>query len=178
MNTVILVIIAALTLTANSAVAQDNVELQQMFDADQEARRSQDLDWDEVSRQDAERREAVLSLLAEGEIKTGLDYFNAALIFQHGETVDDIRLAHSFATISATLGYSRATWLKAASWDRLMMYFEQPQWYGTQFTVDDSGDWYLYDVEPDVVTDEQRAEWSVPALEESRARAEARNESR
>lgn len=56
-----------------------------------------------------------------------------------------------------------------------MMYFEQPQWYGTQFTVDDSGRWILYDVEPDVVTDEQRAEWSVPSLEETKARVEARN---
>lgn len=170
-----LVIFTALVFAPFSALAQDNVELQRMFDADQEARRSQDLDWETLDKEDAERRDAVLVLLSAGEIKTGLDYFNAAVIFQHGEAVEDIRLAHSLATISSTLGYSRANWLKAASWDRLMMYFEQPQWYGTQFTVDDAGKWILYDVEPDVVTDEQRAEWSVPSLEEAKARVEARN---
>ncbi|RUO25567.1 hypothetical protein CWE09_02200 [Aliidiomarina minuta] len=175
MKTLSFVVFAVLIFAPVNVFAQDNVELQRMFDEDQEARRNPDLDWDILDKEDAERREAVLALLAAGDIKTGLDYFNAAVIFQHGEAVEDIRIAHSLATVSATLGYSRANWLKAASWDRLMMYFEQPQWYGTQFSVDDAGNWVLYDVEADIITDEQRAEWSVPSLEEAKARAEARN---
>ena len=53
-----------------------------------------------------------------------------------------------------------------------MMYFEQPQWYGTQFTINESGEWHLYDVNSDIITDEQRADWHVPSLEESEERAQ------
>lgn len=175
MKTLITFFFTLLVFTPATVFANDNAELQRLFDEDQAARQNQDVDWDTLDKEDAERREAVLRLLTDGEVRTGLDYFNAAIIFQHGETVEDIRLAHSLATISATLGFERANWLKAASWDRILMYFEQPQWYGTQFTVDDSGNWELYDVEPDLINDEQRAEWFVPPLEESKARAEARN---
>lgn len=175
MRHLILITLVTFLFIPLAVLAQDNAELQRMFDEDQQARQTADIDWEVLDKEDAERRRAVLNLLSEGGIKTGLDYFNAAVIFQHGETVEDIRLAHSFATVSSTLGYSRANWLKAASWDRMMMYFEQPQWYGTQFTIDESGKWTLYEVEPDAITDEQRAEWSVPSLKESKARAESRN---
>ena len=166
-----LIIFASATVFAN-----DNAELQRLFDEDQAARQNQDVDWDTLDKEDAERREAVLGLITDGEVRTGLDYFNAAIIFQHGETVEDIRIAHSLATISAMLGFERAKWLQAASWDRMLIRFEQPQWYGTQFNVDESGKWKLHEVNPDVITDEQRAEWLVPSLEESKARAESRNE--
>lgn len=163
------------TVSAMAAQATDNAELQRLFEADQEARRSQRTDWDVMDQEDAERREAVLELFRAGKITTGTDYFNAAVIFQHGENVEDIRVAHSFATMSAQLGFSRAYWLKAASWDRLMMYFGQPQWYGTQFTMNDDGQWILYQVAAGVISDDQRAEWSLPSLAEAKARAEARN---
>lgn len=153
----------------------NNAELERLFNEDQESQRSQSNDWDALDREEAARRDAVLALLKKGEVETGLDYFHAAVIFQHSESVEDIRRAHALATISETLGYSRATWLMAASWDRLMMYFEQPQWYGTQFTTDESGDWKLYDVNVDIISDEQRAEWNVPSLEASKERASRRN---
>lgn len=158
------------------ASAEDNSELQQLFEADQNARRNPDMDWDEIDALDEKNRSKVLSMLSGGEIKTGLDYFHAAVILQHGDNVEDIRLAHSFATISVHLGYERATWMQAASWDRLLMYFDQPQWYGTQFKVDDEGEWSLYEVQQGVVTDKQRAEWRVPSLSESEARASQRNQ--
>lgn len=156
--------------------AEDNHELQRLFEADQDARRNPDMDWDEIDALDEENRSKVLSMLSEGKIKTGLDYFHAAVILQHGDSVGDIRLAHSFATISAYLGYERATWMQAASWDRLLMYFDQPQWYGTQFKVNDEGEWRLYEVQQGAVTDEQRVEWRVPSLSESKARASQRNQ--
>lgn len=167
--------ITALTFAPVFVSADDNPELQRLFDADQNARRDPDMSWDEIDALDETNRSEVLSMLARGEIKTGLDYFHAAVILQHGESTDEIRLAHSFATISSQLGYERATWLQAASWDRLLMYFEQPQWYGTQFTKDDEGKWHLYDVQEGAVTDEQRDEWRVPSLSESKARASQRN---
>src|SRR5690606_8278921 len=156
--------------------AQNNSELAQMFAADQAARRSPNINWEDLRTEDEERRSTVMSILAAGGIQTALDYYNAAMIFQHGDSAEDIRLAHAFATISSTLGNSSASnWLMAASWDRLMLQFEQPQWYGTQYVRDDSGKWVLYQVDPDAVTDDQRAEWSVPSLQESGERAELMN---
>jgi hypothetical protein len=150
-----------------------------MYAEDQAARRVDEIDWAVVSQQDAERRSAVMSILQAGGIKTAQDYYNAAMIFQHGGSAEEIRLAHSFATIASALGStSAANWLKAATWDRLLSRFDQPQWYGTQYVMDDTGNWVLYPVEPDAVTDEQRAEWSVPSLEDSLARAEAMNDGR
>jgi hypothetical protein len=170
--------LALLLLLSLSARAQNNPELAQMFAADQAAR-SGEIDWEVVTVQDAERRTAVLAILASGEVRTALDYYNAAMIFQHGDSTEDIRLAHAFATVSSTLGSSAAAnWLKAASWDRLLQRFEQPQWYGTQYVRDNTNKWVLYPVQPDVVTDEQRAEWSVPSLEEAQSRVEAMNGNR
>lgn len=171
-----LLMLGALLSAPISVIADDNPELQRLFDADQNARRDPDMSWDEIDALDEANRTEVLAMLARGEIKTGLDYFQAAVIMQHGESAEDIRLAHSFATLSSQLGFDRATWMQAASWDRLLMYFEQPQWYGTQFTIDDDGQWHLYEVQEGAVSDEQRAEWRVPSLSESKERARQRNE--
>jgi len=175
-KTLIVGLVGIALFTFAPAFAANNVELQQLFEADQNMRRNPEITWDEIDELDKRHRIHVMSMLAQGMIKTGLDYFHAAVIFQHGESVADIRLAHSFASISASLGYERATWLQAASWDRLLMYFEQPQWYGTQFVMNDEGDWQLYEVDRNVVTDEQRAEWRVPSLAESEANIEKRNQ--
>ena len=153
------------------ACAQHDNELATMFEADQAARRGGDIDWAVVNAQDAERRSAVMRILVAGEVRTAQDYYNAAMIFQHGGSEEDIRLAHAFATIASALSDSAGSnWLKAASWDRLMLRFEQPQWYGTQYVSDDSGRWTLYEVEPGAITDQQRAAWSVPPLAEAIAR--------
>lgn len=170
---------ASLILSSSSVLAQNNPELMQMLAADQAARGGQDIDWEIVSAEDAERRDAVMSILEAGEVRTAQDYFNAAMIYQHGESSEDIRLAHAFATIASTLGHSSsADWLKAASWDRLLLRLDQPQWYGTQYIPDDSGNWVLYPVHPDAVTDDQRAEWSVPSLAEAEARVDEMNDDR
>ncbi len=117
---IILVVLASFSATA---LGQNNPALADMFLADQAARRGENIDWAVVTAQDAERRSAVTAILEAGGIRTALDYYNAAMIFQHGESDEDIRLAHSFATISAALGDTAAAqWLKAASWDRLMLH--------------------------------------------------------
>ena len=71
-----------------------NEELRAMFEADQSDRRDRPAydtpaHW-EMCRHDAERRRRVSELLAEEKVTTADDYFHAALIFQHGETLDDI----------------------------------------------------------------------------------------
>ena len=163
---------ALLFLSTVSAYGQNNFEIIEMFRADQAARQGE-IDWEQVTADDAERRQSVLMILEAGGIRTALDYYNAAMIFQHGDSVEDIRLAHSFASISTTLDQSSeaARWLKAATWDRLMLNLGQPQWYGTQFVRDDdTGQWKLYEVAPGVITDAERAALAVPTLAESESR--------
>lgn len=170
-------IMIAFGLMSVSVFAQDNGELEQMYRSDQAARQVQPIDWQQLNEQDASRRERVLVILKQGDIRSAKDYFHAAMIFQHGNTPDQIRLAHSFATIAASLDPSlpNANWLKAATWDRLLLNFDQPQWYGTQFVRDADGNLTLYKIQTDIISDEQRAAWSVPSVSESLRALEQRN---
>lgn len=153
-----------------------NAELTELKKQDQAARSGgvNGIDWKLVSLQDAERRKRVADILRAGEVRTSEDYFNAALIYQHGPTVDDIRLAYSLANVAATLDPDNKTarWLTAAAWDRIMMRLRKPQWYGTQFDKPkDSETWQLYMIDETAVSDEDRKALGVPTLEEAKARA-------
>ena len=164
------------------AFAADNAELRSIKEADQADRQhsSAPENWREIMRRDTERRDRVLEILKAGQLNTAWDYFNAALVLQHGPTTEDKRLAHSLSTIAATLDpeHKSAKWLMAASWDRLMVRLKQPQWYGTQSTRGPDGKYVLYPVHPDAVTDADRSALGVPPLPESRAKIDSRNGSR
>lgn len=152
-----------------------NPVLAELKAQDQAARSGaiKDIDWTKLSAADAARRVQVLDLIRQGTVRTAEDYCNAALIFQHGETVDEIKLAYSLATTSRALDPAdkRCKWLSAAAWDRLLMRLNKPQWYGTQFTKASGGAWELYVVDETAVSDAERAEHGVPPLAESKARA-------
>jgi hypothetical protein len=106
------------------------------------------------------------------------DYFYAALIFQHGESLADIWQAHTLAQRAAELGAAAtlgpnqtdSRWLAAAALDRWLMYQGQPQKYGTQF-VPDGKRIRLWDVDP-ATTDAERAAIHVPSLAEQFHQAE------
>jgi len=153
------------------AQVADNAELASLYRDDQKARDSTDIDWTVVSREDAQRRARVLVLLGEGQLRTATDYFNAAMVFQHGVDLADYRIAHALATLAATLDPERANyrWLVAASWDRMMTAQLQPQWYGTQFQGSDEG-LFLYPVAEGAVDDVERVRMGVPTLAQSQAR--------
>lgn len=176
------VILALLMFAPLIAIAGDNPELRSIKEADQADRRSEPASdaWRGVMQRDGERRTRVLEILKDGQLSTAWDYYNAALVLQHGNSAEDIRLAHSLSTIANTLDpeHKRAKWLLAASWDRLMLYFKQPQWYGTQSVRDPSGKFVLYPVDPDAVTDADRAALGVPSLAEAQARIESKRESK
>ena len=173
----LLLLFITFSVLSSSTFGQDNTELEQLYKSDQSDRQAQPINWEELREADAVRREQVLSILKEGDIQSARDYFHAAMIFQHGNSPEDIRLAHSFATIAATLDSSLANvnWLKAATWDRLLLNFDQPQWFGTQFVRDGDGNLSLYKMQPDVISDEQRTAWSVPTVSESLKLLEQRN---
>lgn len=124
----------------------------------------------ELRERDQQRRERVSELVALDALSTAEDYYHAAMIFQHGDSVDDAWQAHVLARKSAELGHDRARWLAAAALDRWLMYQGQPQKYGTQF-VPDGKRYRLWDWEPGT-TDEERSAWDVPPLADQLARAE------
>lgn len=155
--------------TPAMVASTDNKELADLYAQDQADRATGNIDWAVVAPRDEARQARVRDLLRSGDIRTAADYHHAAMLFQHGNKGDDIRLAHALATLAMTLdGANKGfRWLTAASWDRLLMYHLQPQWYGTQFGGDSRG-MYLYPVAENAVTDAEREALGVPALAESR----------
>jgi hypothetical protein len=117
----------------------DNVELKQIYDADQKDRETpignaNALDWKRIGPRDAARRKRVRELIDQGLLSTGKDYERAAMVFQHGESSDDILLAHVLAVTAIGKGDMDARWLAAATLDRFLQRIEQPQVFGTQFS--------------------------------------------
>jgi hypothetical protein len=150
-----------------------NARLMQLFEVDQSARTGAGaIDWSALKTQDAERRAEVMQMLRSGQLRHVVDFSNAALIFLHGETADDIRLAFSFAWIARSLAPEFKEYnMPATAWDRILMFENQPQWYGTQYTTNDKGRIELYRVNETAVTDTERARMGVPPLSEAKARA-------
>lgn len=164
---------------AVSSSIASNGRLKQLFELDQADRIGKQLD-EATSKRDKERREEVTQLLELGLVRTADDYFHAAMVFQHGETADEIRTAFSLAWIASqfdTQYRARLQWLSAAAWDRIMMREKMPQWYGTQYVMDNPEDGFrLYKVDETAVTDEQRAALGLPLLDEAKQRVEHLNE--
>jgi hypothetical protein len=157
---------------------RDNSRLIALFEEDQSARSTKEIDWSVVDMQDEARRDEVLSLLKKGQVHTAHDFYNAAVVFQHGETADDVRLAFSLAWISASLEpeIKEIRWLSAAAWDRIMMREHKPQWYGTQFTKPKDAPWELYQIDESAVSDKERAGMGVPSLSDAKAHVKELNQ--
>jgi hypothetical protein len=89
-----------------------NQELRALFVADQ-AERNDHPDYDtpeywQLRERDAGRRQRVKELIAQGLLSAPDDYFHAAVIFQHGETLEDIWQAHELARKAAAMGATTA----------------------------------------------------------------------
>jgi hypothetical protein len=149
-------------------------ELQDLFRADQDERKNHPHygtpEYSLLRERDAERRKRLKAIVESGELKEAEDYYHAAWILNHGESVEEIWQAHILAQESVKLGLGRARWLAAATYDRWLMYQGQPQKYGTQI-VPDGKRQRVWDVEP-ATSDAERAEWDVPTLAEMKRRAE------
>src|SRR6478609_7472786 len=162
-----------------SCLGANNDQLRVIMYADQADRQSQpNLDqWKDIAKRDAARRSKVQAELAAGRVHTSADFFNAALVMQHADTFEEIRMAHALATIAASLDPldRSARSLKAKSWDRLLLRQKKPQWYGTQYVSDASGKWALSQIDETAVTDADRVELAVPTLAEAKKRVEVMN---
>lgn len=109
-----------------------------------------------------QRRERVVSLYAQGALRSAQDNYHAALVMLYGEDVAHFELARTFARRAAALGEPRAWSVVAAAWDRMLLSRGKPQRFGTQF-VRQQGRWSLGRVDPRV-NDYERAFYGVPPL--------------
>src|SRR6266851_5933999 len=152
-----------------------NKELLALFEQDQADRRAfEQLDHEQIQKmlqRDRERRQRVEELVGSEALQAPEDYFHAAMVFQHGETLEDFWQAHNLAGRGAELGHPNCRWLTAAAYDRWLMNQGKPQRYGTQYTARDDEPYRLWDVDP-TTTDEERAAWNVPSLAEALQQAQ------
>lgn len=155
-----------LSLLHLTALAQtNNAELQKMYDEDQKARLSKNIDWSVLSKQDKEREQRVHQMIAAGQIVTGRDYYNSAMIFQHGNDTIASALAVKHMRQAVKLDTTVNKWLLAAAIDRDLMRRKKPQIYGTQY-VKNYGEtkWRRYDIDTTQVTDAERKVYRVETL--------------
>ena len=158
---------------AQSPATQDNAELAKMYAEDQSDRRdAEKIGWEKISQRDEQRKARATELYRTDALKTGADYYHAAMILQHGGEPEDYLLAHELCVVAIGKGEDRGRWLAAASEDRFLMSIKRPQRVGTQYAPDPPGTnspIKLYQVD-DGVTDGLRREFKAPTLADARAR--------
>jgi hypothetical protein len=151
-----------------------NDELRDLCTADREERVDQPRmgtpEYTAMRERDQQRRLRAAAILALLPVPEAVDLYHAALLFQHGDLVEDAWRAYELAHAAAEQGDERARWLTAAAYDRWCMYQSKPQKYGTQY-VSDGVRQRLWDVDP-ATTDVERAAWNVPPLAEQLRKAE------
>lgn len=157
---------------------QANVELAAIYIEDQADRHVdsyEQIDWNKVRPRDIARRQRVSEILAAHGAVIAADFFAAAMVFQHGETPDDIQRAHDLAVQAVQLDpeHDRARWLAAASEDRKLSYENKPQKWGTQYKKVD-GRWIVWPCDPSI-TDAERDDWNVPPLAHAQQHAAEMN---
>lgn len=155
-----------------------NVEMAEIFRDDQAIRNEIEAlgGWLKVKDNDAfmqrwrngdkMRIEKTSELLKSGQLKSGVDFYRAAFLFQHGDKPDDYLKAHNLAIISLSLGYKDAAWISAATLDRYLQNIGQPQIYGTQFKSGDDGAVKQEPFNFSLISDPERKALSVPVLSE------------
>lgn len=133
-----------------------NREIASIFDEDQRERSDaaslDDQGLHLLALRDRERRNRAKSLLREGQLKSGRDFYFAAFIFQHGEEPSDYLQAHALAMVALARGEPSARWIAAASLDRFLLATNQPQIFGTQFQVEDKKPSLRLPYDPDVIS--------------------------
>lgn len=157
-----------LSALASSCVAsRTNSDLQQMAEQDQYDRLHNVPD---EGSHDVAHRLAVQRLLASRQLRTSRDYYNAALILQHGDSASEYLQANELAKKSLALNpRNHATrTLIAQSWDRYLRRLGQPQWYGTQRYARD-GHEYMQPIDTTRVTEAERRAYFVSTLAEKLA---------
>jgi hypothetical protein len=168
----------------NQSDKLDCQEMQQLEEADQKDRafllRAGSKDWNTEEMQtmasnDVDRRIRTAELFSLDSLHTANDYYNAAMIMQHGDRADDFLKAHLFATLSLKLGRPKSAWLAAVSLDRYLMKIGQPQVFGSQFNNPDPKDaskWTMDPFNEKLLSDSLRKEFFQLSVDDAKERLE------
>src|SRR5690554_2235343 len=148
----------------------DNIELQEMYNTDQNSRKLEKIDWSILNREDEERRKIVFEMIEKGKIVTAKDYYNSAMIFQHGNDTVSSSMAVKHMKKAIELDSTIDKWLLAAAIDRDLMRKDEPQIFGTQFIKNNetNGKFIRYKIDTTKVSDEERIKYNVETLEEQK----------
>ena len=128
--------LAKIAMTADVACpearhAETSARLRAIREADQADRMTDSIDWGAVSVRDRERRAAVGAIFAEGCLKTGQDFHDAALVYQHGNVPEHYRQTVLWAQEAVARGDETASWLIPRGIDRHLMSVGYKQLFGT-----------------------------------------------
>jgi hypothetical protein len=138
-----------------------NDELLALYTADHAERIDQPRmgtpEYTAMRERDQQRRLHAAAILVMLPVPEAADLYHAALLFQHGDLVEDVWRAYELARAAAEQGEACARWLTAAAYDRWCMYQGKPQKYGTQY-VSDGIQQRLWDVD-ERTTDAARVIW-------------------
>ena len=82
-------------LAASGCAGGDNQRLTEIVRADQAEREREwrPEDFAEIYKRDASRRDQVHEELVAGRVRSAVDFYSAALVMQHGSTLEEIRMA-------------------------------------------------------------------------------------
>ena len=115
----------------------------------------------------------VMKMYADNELTNPLDAFHAAIILHHGIENEYAVAANDLCKYAvARLGDNHkdirsARWLYAASYDRILVHDGKLQKFGTQFVKNKDGKFELATPIDSATTDEERAWYGIPAIEET-----------
>ncbi|MCJ8007230.1 hypothetical protein ACFFF5_06965 [Lederbergia wuyishanensis] len=137
-----------------------NVKLKQLFEEDQHDLRT--MPHDRIER-DRERRNEVEIILDNGGATVAIDFIHAAIIYQHGEALEDWWQAYKLSVKAIKLGF-QPKMLAAVAMDRWLLRQGKPLKYGNQ--VIPFGGVYRIPQLDQNTTDEERHKWDVPSLKE------------
>ena len=156
-------------ISAGKTTVTSNSEMAAIFKADQAERSVKSIDWNALRPADAKRRDQTDKLLSGGSLRTGNDFYDAAFVFQHGDTPSDYLKAHLLSMIAIEKGQSKATWIAVATLDRYLLKIGKPQVLGTQFMGPEGGKFTQEPYDRKLASDAMRKALTVPSLAEQEA---------
>lgn len=113
------------------------------------------------------------ALIQAGELTQASHLYQAAQVLMGSDEPMDLWQAHLLASHAGVQGHAPARFLAACAVDRWLMVQLYPQKYGTQ-CASDGVRLRLYDIDKQT-SDEERAQWNVPAVSEQKGRLEQLN---
>lgn len=124
--------------------------------------------WSVLNERDEKRQSRIKALVASDVLRTGTDFYHAAMILQHSPQLDDSLLAHDLCVIAIGKGEARARWLAAATLDQYLVNTGRRQRFGTQYQSRSATQApRLVEVDP-AVPDSLRREMDVPVLADAK----------